>query len=74
MIGLDYQNDNAIAPSGITTFTFDGAGNQQIELGPSGTTTNVWDNEYMRTLVLLPTGARETMTFFADHRMARLRK
>ena len=45
-----------------------------IEAGPSGTTTNVWDYENMRTLVLLPSGARETMTYNADLRMARLRK
>ena len=31
------------------------------------------DYENMRTLVLLPSGARETMTYNADLRMARLR-
>ena len=36
-------------------------------------TTNVWDYENMRTAVLLPNGSRETMTYNADLRMARLR-
>lgn len=59
------------APSlaGTTTFTFDAAGNQQIEVAPSGITTNVWDYENQRTLVLLPSGQRETITYNADLRM-----
>jgi hypothetical protein len=50
------------------------AGNQQIESTPTGLKTYTWDYENMRTLVLLPSGARETMTYNADNRMARLRK
>jgi hypothetical protein len=33
-----------------------------------------WYRENQRTLVLPPTGARETMTYNADNRMARLKK
>jgi hypothetical protein len=40
---------------------------------PTGITTNTWDYGNMRTLVLLPSGARETMTYNADLRMARMR-
>jgi hypothetical protein len=54
-----------------TTFTFDAAGNQQIESGPAGTTTNAWDYENQRTLVLLPGGQRETMVYNANFRNVR---
>jgi hypothetical protein len=59
----------AVSPSRTTTFTFDAAGNQQIEAAQSGITTNVWNYENQRTLVLLPSGQRETITYNADLRM-----
>lgn len=59
---------------GESTFTLDAAGSQQIEQAPSGIKTHTWNYENMRTLVLLPSGARETMTYNADLRMARQRK
>jgi len=62
-----------VGPAGTVTYTFDAAGNQQIEQAPSGTTTNVWNYENQRTEVLLPSGARETMTYNADFRMKRRR-
>jgi hypothetical protein len=52
-----------------TTFTFDEAGNQRIKAAPIGITTNVWDFDNHRTLVLLPSGQRETITYNADLRM-----
>jgi hypothetical protein len=63
----------SIGFGGTTTFTFDAAGNQQLESAPGGITTSAWDYENQRTLVLLPTGARETMAYSADLRMVRLR-
>ena len=64
---------NSIGNTYTTTFTFDAVGNQQIEQALSGATTNVWDYENQRTAVLLPSGARETITYNADLRMQRMR-
>jgi RHS repeat-associated protein len=55
--------------SGITTFTFDQSGNQQLEREPGGNrTTYSWDYENQNTLVRLPGGSRVTMSFNADLR------
>lgn len=67
------QLQTALNSSGTTTFTFDASGNQQIDNAPGGITTRTWNYENQRTLVLLPSGARETMTYNADWRQKRRR-
>ena len=55
--------------SGVTTYTFDPNGNQQIVEAPGGgRTTYTWDYENQTTLVQLPTGVRVTMAYNADNR------
>ena len=54
-----------------TTFTFDAAGNHQIEKAPNGTTTRTWDYENQPSGVVLPSGARVTMSYNADFRRVR---
>jgi YD repeat-containing protein len=55
--------------SGVTTYTFDANGNQQVVEAPGGgRTTYTWDYENETTLVQLPTGARVTMAYNADNR------
>lgn len=61
----------SIGPSGTVTYTFDGAGNQQIDHAPEGITTHVWNNENQETGVVLPSGARVTISYTADFRRAR---
>jgi len=51
---FDAANQTMIShdASGVTTFTFDADGNQQIVQKPTGSlTTNVWDYENQRTRV-----------------------
>jgi YD repeat-containing protein len=58
--------------SGITMYTFDANGNQQIVQSPNGgRTTYIWDYENQTTLVQLPTGAPVTMAYNADNRRVR---
>ena len=57
--------------SGVTTFTFDANGNQQIvEAADGSRTTYTWDYENQTTLIELPTGQRVTMAYNADNRRA----
>ena len=58
----------SVDASGTTTYTFDAAGNQQIEQAPSGTTTNVWNYENQMILVQMPNGSRVTMQYNAKFR------
>ena len=55
----------SIGPSGTVTYTFDGAGNQQIDHAPEGITTHVWNYENQETGEVLPSGARVTMSYTA---------
>ena len=58
--------------SGVTTYSFDSNGNQQLVLSPDGTRqTNTWDYENQRTLVQAPNGSRITSIYNADHRRVR---
>jgi YD repeat-containing protein len=58
--------------SGVTTYSFDANGNQQIVEAPGGgRTTYTWDYENQTTLIQLPTGARVTMAYNADNRRVR---
>ena len=51
---------------GVTTYTFDPAGNQHLVEAPSGAlTTNTWDDENRRVLVELPSGQRVTSAYNA---------
>jgi len=53
--------------TGTTTYTFDADGNQQLVLTPTGDrTTTIWDYENKSTLVELPSGVRNTMTYNPD--------
>ena len=48
------QLQTILDSTGTTTFSFDAAGNQHIEMAPAGVTTNVWNYENQRTVVALP--------------------
>jgi len=53
--------------TGITTFTFDASGNQQLEKSPAGArTTNTWDYENKLTKVALPSGILNTFLYNGD--------
>jgi YD repeat-containing protein len=55
--------------AGVSTYTFDASGNQQIVLEPSGQrTTWTWNYENQPTLVQLPSGTRVTMAYNSDFR------
>ena len=51
--------------------SFEAAGNQQIDSTPSGIKSYTWNYENQRTLAVLPSGVRETMTYSADLRNVR---
>lgn len=66
------QLKTATDATGVTNYTFDANGNQQIIVSPGGNrTTYVWDYENQNTLVRLPSGARVTMAYNADQRRIR---
>ena len=65
------QLQTATESNGVTTFIFDAAGNQQTEQASSGTTTRTWDYDNQQTGVVLPSGARVTMSYNADFRRVR---
>jgi RHS repeat-associated protein len=51
----------------VTTFGFDQAGNQELEVATAGGRTSyVWDSENRLRQLLLPTGARNTMEYRWD--------
>jgi YD repeat-containing protein len=53
--------------SSVTTFQFDGAGNQEVELAMNGQrTTYVWDVENRLREIVFPTGERNTMAYRSD--------
>jgi YD repeat-containing protein len=57
---------------GISTYTFDASGNQQIVVHADGTrTTNTWNYENQTTLTVLPSGVRVTSVYNADNRRVR---
>jgi RHS repeat-associated protein len=59
----------ALAAAGRTTYAFDAAGNQQVELTPVGArTTTTWNYENQPTVYHLSTGSRVTMSYNADNR------
>jgi len=60
-----------VGPACTVAYTFGAAANQQTDQGPDGTTTWTWKHEKQETLVLLPGGARVTMSYTADFRRAR---
>jgi uncharacterized protein RhaS with RHS repeats len=66
------QLQTEITGAANTTFTFDGAGNQQLVAAPGQTTTNVWDQENRLRQILLPDGSRNTMSYRADGLRAHL--
>jgi RHS repeat-associated protein len=69
--GYDVANQltYGLAAAGRTTYTFDAAGNQQIELTPAGArTTTTWNYENQPTVYQLSTGSRVTMSYNADNR------
>ena len=58
--------------SGVTTYTFDANGNQQIVEAPGGaSTTDVWNYENQTTCVELLGGERVTIAYNADNRRVR---
>jgi len=66
------QLKTATEATGVTNYTFDANGNQQIIVSPSGNrTTYVWNYENQNTLVRLPSGARVTIAYNADQRRIR---
>jgi YD repeat-containing protein len=65
------QLQTSVDSTGTTTFTFDAAGNQQIDQAPSSITTRTWDYENQQSGVVLPSGARVTMSYNADFRRVR---
>ncbi|WP_417850311.1 RHS repeat domain-containing protein [Thalassoglobus sp.] len=61
------QLETSFDASGITTYTFDADGNQQLVQAPNNDrTTTTWDYENKTTLVELPTGIRNTMSYEPD--------
>jgi len=63
------QTETSADASGVTTYTFDADGNQQIVQKPGGAlTTAVWDYENQNTLIELPDGSLVTMIYNADNR------
>ena len=57
----------AIDNTGVTTYTFDAAGNQQFVVAPSNSrTTSTWDDENRPTKVVLPAGTITTNAYRAD--------
>ena len=66
------QLKTSLDSSGVTSYTFDAAGNQQVVEEPSGArTTNTWSYENQTTLVVKPSGARITSMYNADNRRVR---
>jgi YD repeat-containing protein len=70
--GPSDQIINETTGAAISTFTFDGAGNQQIVAAPGQTTTNVWDQENRLRQIIFPDGTRNTMSYRADGLRAHL--
>jgi YD repeat-containing protein len=67
--GAVNQLINSRSAGGLTTYTFDAAGNEEIMREPTNTlTTNVWEYENQNTAVVKPSGARITMLYNADFR------
>lgn len=63
------QLETSSDASGVTNYTFDADGNQQIVDAPNGDrTTTSWDFENQSTLVILPNGSRVTMEYNANYR------
>jgi YD repeat-containing protein len=61
------QLQTQTAAGQVTTFVFDAAGNQAVEIAQNGErTTNVWDVENRLREIVLPGGERNTMAYRAD--------
>jgi YD repeat-containing protein len=56
----------ATTRAAVTAPTYDAAGNQREESAPSGRTTYTWDSESRLLEIVLPTGARNTMSYRTD--------
>jgi len=64
---LANQLETSEDASGVTTYTFDAAGNQQLIQHPDDTrTTNTWDDENRLVTVQPPDGAITTSIFRSD--------
>ncbi len=50
----------------VTNYTFDAAGNQQVEVSGTSRTTYTWDSENRLTQLELPDGSRNTMSYRVD--------
>jgi RHS repeat-associated protein len=64
---LANQIETSEEASGITSYEFDGAGNQRLTVSPSGAiTTNTWNDENRLVGVALADGGKVTSTYNAD--------